>query len=353
MKYIYTLLVASLLIISCKKKKTKDVNQSEELEITQKEEEQLKSEIEKPLKAVFKDFDWSKIPVSNSEIGSFPYISSPKGMYLWKKEDSNEKAEKPYTKKWDFNRLIMFDGKNFFNAEGKRAVLKFNMNDTSMDFNQYLFDKSVKDYLKKIGAVQIFKGQINRDLLDEINKEEGNMTVYNHMEGDPWNSDPIRNWVLNSKSGKIVFQVWFNSASAEIGVVELEGFKQTIKAPTASEIKEAIDKDGKAILHINFDLNKATLKPNGQKIVDEIQKVLEQTPDLKLSIEGHTDNTGNAKLNKELSEKRANTVKFALAGKGIDIGRLSSKGFGAEKPLVANDTEENKAKNRRVELVKQ
>lgn len=353
MKNIHILLIAFLLVISCKKKKSKDINQSQDLEITEKEVLKSESNTEKPLKVVFKDFDWSKITVSNSEIGNFPYISSPKGMYLWKKEGSDEKAEKPYTKKWDFNRLIMFDGKNLFNAEGKRAVLIFNMEDKSLDFNQYLFDKSVKDYFKKIGAVQIFKGQINRDLLDEINKKEGDMTVYNHIEGDPWNSDPIRNWVLNSKSGKIVFQVWSNSASAEIGVVELDGFKQTIKAPTASEIKEAIDKEGKAVLHINFDLNKATLKPDGQKVVDEIQKVLEQTPDLKLSIEGHTDNTGNEKLNKELSEKRANTVKFALAGKGIDISRLSSKGFGAEKPLVANDTEENKAKNRRVELVKQ
>lgn len=59
---------------------------------------------------------------------------------------------------------------------------------------------------------------------------------------------------------------------------------------TTSEIKKAIDKDGKAVLHINFDLNKATLKPDGQKVVDEIQKVLEQSPDLKLSIEGHIDN---------------------------------------------------------------
>lgn len=351
MKKTLFLFVISLLVFSCKTEKKKGNNSK--TANTEETQQSTQEKNEQSLKVEFKDFDWSKIPLSNAEIGNFPFIAPPKTMYLWKTESSDEKAEKSYTKKWDFNRLIMFDGKNFFNAEGKRAVLRFGMEDKSEDFNQYLFDKSVKDYLKRIDAVQIFKGQINRELIDKIDEKEGDMTVYNHIEGDPWNSDPLRHYVLNHSNGKIVFQVWSNSAEAEIGVVELEGFKQTIKAPTASEIKEAIDKDGKAVLHINFDTNKASLKPDGQKVVDEIQKVLEQNPDLKLSIEGHTDNTGNADHNKKLSEKRANTVKFALAGKGIDIERLSSKGFGAEKPLVANDSEKNKAKNRRVELVKQ
>ena len=69
-------------------------------------------------------------------------------------------------------------------------------------------------------------------------------------------------------------------------------------------------------------------------------------------VEGHTDNTGTDERNKELSEQRANTVMYALAGKGIDISRLKAAGFGSEKPLVSNETDENKAKNRRVELVK-
>ncbi len=73
---------------------------------------------------------------------------------------------------------------------------------------------------------------------------------------------------------------------------------------------------------------------------------------MKLSIEGHTDNSGSVERNKKLSTDRANTVMYALAGKGTDIKRLKARGFGAEKPSVPNNTEENKAKNRRVELVK-
>ncbi|PKP42219.1 MAG: OmpA family protein [Bacteroidetes bacterium HGW-Bacteroidetes-13] len=251
----------------------------------------------------------------------------------------------------DFNKLIMYDGTSFFNAEGKKAELSFNMKEERAEWNQYKFDQSIEKYLESIGAKQIFKGKIPREKLDELDKEK-DMTVYNFIQGDPWNSDPVRHYVLNHSNGKIVFQVWSNSASGEVGVVELEGFKQTIKAPTANEMKSEIEKTGKAILNINFDTDKATLKPDGQKVVDEILLLLNENPSLNLSIEGHTDNTGSAEHNIKLSTNRANTVMYALAAKGIAIERLKTSGFGANKPLVTNDSEENKAKNRRVELVK-
>lgn len=117
-------------------------------------------------------------------------------------------------------------------------------------------------------------------------------------------------------------------------------------------MKNDIDKTGKAILNINFDTDKASLKSDGQKIVDEIYTLLNTNTNLKLSIEGHTDNAGSTARNKQLSIERANTVMYALAGKGIDIKRLKAAGFGSEKPLTENNTEENKAQNRRVELVK-
>ncbi len=84
----------------------------------------------------------------------------------------------------------------------------------------------------------------------------------------------------------------------------------------------------------------------------EISNALKKDNTLKISIEGHTDNSGDAKHNKKLSNDRANAVMQKLIALGIDKTRLSAIGYGAEKPLVANDTEENKAKNRRVELVK-
>jgi outer membrane protein OmpA-like peptidoglycan-associated protein len=79
---------------------------------------------------------------------------------------------------------------------------------------------------------------------------------------------------------------------------------------------------------------------------------MKNSPDLKLSVEGHTDNVGNPKANKTLSEARAKSVIAEIVKQGIDATRLSAAGFGQDKPIADNKTEEGKAKNRRVELVK-
>lgn len=226
------------------------------------------------------------------------------------------------------------------------------MKDVNAEFNQLKFDKSVDNYLKKIGAVLLFDGKIPLDKLDALQQtEEKAAYKYIQSAGSPYDNS-VRNYALNHKNGKIFIQLGSNSAHSEIGVVELEGFKQTIKAPTVSEMQKEIETKGKAVLNINFETDKATLQKDGQKIVDEIFVLLSNNASLKLSIEGYTDNSGSVERNKKLSIDRANTVMYALAGKGIDIKRLKASEFGAEKPLVPNNTEDNKAKNRRVELVK-
>ncbi|MCW3111024.1 MAG: OmpA/MotB domain protein, partial [Segetibacter sp.] len=83
-----------------------------------------------------------------------------------------------------------------------------------------------------------------------------------------------------------------------------------------------------------------------------IATMLKDNVALKVSIEGHTDNTGVPATNKVLSENRAKAVMNAISAKGIAANRLSSKGWGQEKPVADNKTEEGRAKNRRVEIVK-
>ena len=82
--------------------------------------------------------------------------------------------------------------------------------------------------------------------------------------------------------------------------------------------------------------------------------MLQEHPDLNLTIEGHTDNVGAPAANQTLSQKRAEAVKAALVSTyGVDAGRLTAKGFGASKPAAPNTTPEGRQTNRRVELVKQ
>jgi outer membrane protein OmpA-like peptidoglycan-associated protein len=121
---------------------------------------------------------------------------------------------------------------------------------------------------------------------------------------------------------------------------------------TANDILKQLNSTGKAILYINFDSGKSTIKEDSKPIVGQIIQLLENYPELSLSIEGHTDNQGDNASNLSLSENRAKTVMNAIVAAGIDGTRLSSKGFGEEKPIADNADEAGRAKNRRVELIK-
>lgn len=111
--------------------------------------------------------------------------------------------------------------------------------------------------------------------------------------------------------------------------------------------------DGKFVTTgIKFDVNKASIKPESMGTINYLVKMMQEHPELKFSVEGHTDSDGDAAANLKLSEARAKAVMDKLIELGISKDRLTSKGLGETKPMVTNDTSENKAQNRRVEFVK-
>ena len=120
----------------------------------------------------------------------------------------------------------------------------------------------------------------------------------------------------------------------------------------ATDLLTTINKEGKIALYINFETSKAEINPESQGIIEQVAKMLELDKSLKISVEGHTDNAGNPKTNQKLSESRANAVMQGIVAKGISKARLSAKGWGAAQPLADNNTEDAKARNRRVEIVK-
>jgi len=104
------------------------------------------------------------------------------------------------------------------------------------------------------------------------------------------------------------------------------------------------------IENIYFDLGKAILRPESYVELDRLVELLNDNPHLTIEVSGHTDNRGNAYLNKKLSGERASSVRKYLIEKGIKAERLTSQGYGFDKPMAPNDTEENRARNRRVEF---
>ncbi|WP_430409382.1 OmpA family protein [Kordia sp.] len=332
-------LLLMAILCSCKNSKGENTAQkTEEKEVSSTNKDMPVKEFSNEKET--KDFSWEHIPESKVDIGAYPYITPPKGMII----DKNE------SKSYEFDKLEMFDGNTFFVLDGKVQRMQLMM-DGDKEWQHYLFDKSVSEYLKSIGAKLIFEGKIP----DEFTQKWGDNpnAIYRHMHefyaGDVVNS-PIRMYVLKTSTKKIGFQV--SSKSRTIGIVEDENFKQTIEKITAVDILDEINNKGYATLHINFDTGKSRIKADSYTVINEIAKMMNANTDLKISIEGHTDNVGNEVANMKLSKNRAKSVLMALTDEDIDEARLKSEGFGQTKPIEDNSTEKGKAKNRRVELRK-
>jgi outer membrane protein OmpA-like peptidoglycan-associated protein len=132
--------------------------------------------------------------------------------------------------------------------------------------------------------------------------------------------------------------------------IRLVGHSSVAKAPV--DIAKSIRETGKVDIYgINFDVDKTNIKPESAPTLEQVAKVLKDDPSLKLEVAGHTDNTGGAEHNMKLSGGRAAAVVAALVKQyGIAAARLQAKGYGDTRPVASNDTDEGRAKNRRVEL---
>ncbi len=100
---------------------------------------------------------------------------------------------------------------------------------------------------------------------------------------------------------------------------------------------------------VNFDTAKATIRPESFARLDEVVDFMVHNKDARVEISGHTDNVGDAKANKTLSDKRAQACRNYIVSKGIDKKRLDAVGFGEERPIAPNDTDEGRQRNRRIE----
>ncbi len=103
--------------------------------------------------------------------------------------------------------------------------------------------------------------------------------------------------------------------------------------------------------HLNFDSATTNLTPESNPTVTNLVAILKCYPSMQVELDGYTDSTGDAAANKQLSVSRANAIRDLLVQGGVDTARVTTAGFGADKPLASNDSEDGRAKNRRTELV--
>jgi len=184
-----------------------------------------------------------------------------------------------------------------------------------------------------VGAIGWCEGCSPRQLSSKLARPEGDVYVSLHVEQD--------------NPGTPV--------SVQLDVIEVKPMESGLVVVNAESMAGDITRTGHASIYgIHFDSGKADVKPDSEATLKEISKLLQQNSQLKLYVVGHTDNVGALAANTELSLRRAEAVLKVLTGKyGVAASRLQAAGDGPTAPVASNDSEEGRAKNRRVELVKQ
>ena len=260
------------------------------------------------------------IQAQESEFKDTPYFSGMPNFYIYDAEDV------------DFDSYNFFNGKNCTTVEGKKFKRTY----------------SLKEDAQKSSVIQIMRNYANAV------KSMGGTVIY---EGAPQDAECADYNGLNMIVGKVVKngnEMWVEVASLGgddyyLTIVLKELMKQDV---TASSMFEALNRDGHIALYINFDFGKSIIRDESKPVIEQIVQMMKSNPELKVGVEGHTDNVGSPASNKTLSEARAKSVVASIVSQGISADRLSPAGFGQDKPIADNNTEEGRARNRRVELVK-
>jgi OOP family OmpA-OmpF porin len=206
-------------------------------------------------------------------------------------------------------------------------------------------DKTVIDYSLKEGIDPPSALQIIRNYGNAV-KSLGGTQLYQDAGGT---GSATFKLVKNNREIWVSITTYNSNTLIQLTILEKGEMVQEI---TADAMYDALNKDGFMALYINFDTGKFDIKPESVPIIDQIAALMKTHADLKISIEGHTDNVGTPASNKTLSEQRAKSIMNAVVQKGIAAGQLSAIGWGQDKPIADNRGEDGRAKNRRVEIVK-
>ncbi len=269
---------------------------------------------------------------------AFPWLSVPAGY---------DAGNRPKTR--DFDMYPFWTGSDFEEIEGRAHIAPVRTKERS--HSMYEVRRNLEAMMAEAGGIKVFDGRIPKQASDRYGFEL--KSPYSDGTSFGWDDYDSLVYRVDLPDGR---QVWVHARLEYLDagwvVVEREGFVQTSALLPAAALKQQLDADGRVAIQVNFAVDEAEILPDSQPQIDQVLALLEQDPSLQLSVEGHTDDTGRADHNRSLSQARAASVVAALTARGIEAARLSAAGFGAERPVADNGSDEGKAKNRRVELVK-
>ena len=292
-------------------------------------------------------FDPASAPIGTEPTGAWPYFSLMDGYEPLSVKNKPGDASRQFVRDVSYDRYEFFDGKKMIPVEGRLYTARALGQGASIFQAEKTYEKLVHD----LGGVTVWEGS-GQEILDAklkfVDQRQRGIYEIEHEKG--------ATYMVRTPSSEIWVEVWKRWQDEDdsywLTIVEKKGLEMKARMLDAEQMKAALDAQGHVALYVNFDTDATAIKPDSQAIIAEIVKLLNANPGLKLEVQGHTDDSGTPAHNLQLSAGRANAVLGALLGQGVDAARLTAKGYGQTKPIADNATEDGKARNRRVELVK-
>lgn len=291
-----------------------------------------------------KPFDPQSVPVSNAKIPPFPYVSRPEG------------ADDYHSEEQKFDRLYIIAGNELRPVEGHYQQRWIPLGVVKMSPLEAF--RNYDNAFRALGAVRVDTANpADPAFLARNGGKEAvlkRLRLPNVPTDLPEGVPVYAQYLLRTPDRNIwlSFSMFDDGNNVSLMTLAEQPMEQRVTLIKADQMASALGKDGHVALYLNFDTDSNVIRPDSKPVVDEIAKLLRTDVQLKLKVEGHTDSSGDAAHNRELSRQRAESVVRAVVDLGIDGKRLQAAGLGADKPLADNGTEEGRARNRRVELVK-
>jgi outer membrane protein OmpA-like peptidoglycan-associated protein len=244
-----------------------------------------------------------------------PLLNRMPGFYIGRYDDK------------EFDSHTFLDGKKQeIKAEGHLTSILYNIQSGTKEPSRLQILRNYENAVKKIGGIVLLS---DSDGSSFIKLEKDGKEIWIHVDA-------------------------YITSQYSLYILEKEGMVQQVTANAAAFSNDIKTTGHAAVYGIYFDTGKSEIKAESEPALAEVAKLLQGNAALKVHVVGHTDNVGDFAINMKLSQARADAVVQALAAKyGISGARMKSSGVASLAPVESNDTEPGRAKNRRVELVKQ
>ncbi|MDO7841850.1 OmpA family protein [Sphingomonas immobilis] len=292
-------------------------------------------------------FSPDSTPLANPTLGAWPYFGMMEGYERFDEKNIASSEAKKYLEDVPYDHWQFFDGTKLITVEGRTMTTGGKGTTASFFQIQKTYEKLVHD----LGGVTVYEGT-GKPMKDDKIMFSDRRYRANYV----YEEDQMGVYMVRTPTRQIWVEVYHpwedNSKNYWLTIVEKKALEVKVKMIPAEVMKSALDSVGHVALYLSFDTDKTDMKPESAPVLSEIVKLMKANPALKLTVEGHTDNAGTPAHNQALSEGRAFAVATALKAQGIATDRLQSMGFGQSKPIADNLSEDGRAKNRRVELVK-